>query len=638
MAKELAKELRRDLSRSFQIDRAKIDPEKRTVELAFSSETPVDRWGENEVLGHGEGEADLARLNSDHPLMLGHNESNPKDQIGVIESARIDGDKVGRAVVRFGKSALAIEVFQDVQDGIRKLVSVGYDHTGIVSSEKDKTGRVTTRYRWQPTHIAIVPVPADMKTGVGRDNSQTVDSPQKPETDNKTEFMADKPVIEIDETKVRNEARADALKTERERQKQIREIANELSALKPDQDTNIRTLATEALNSEETADAFKSRAMNEMLKAKPVKPVLMADLGMDQRDQQTYSILRGIQSCLSRDSKQPASDTLEGQVHAELVKRNIGVSFGGFAVPTDAPVRCRPTRGMQRDLQAGVFGQGGASIATQLVTPIVEILRNRMVAMRLGVRAMAGLEGNVVIPRQTGAGTAYAVSEIAGLTVSNQVLDQIPISPKRVGATGQYSRQLLLQSSIDVENFLRDDLLKVIAIAWDRIILSGQGAADEPLGIMNTPGIGSVVFGATATYAKLVNFKTQVATANADVGEMAFVSTPATEGQLRSVAKLLTGATTVAAVALWEGPFGPDSPDGTVAGFRAASTNQIPNNQVLFGVFSEAIHALWGGYDVIVNPYTLDQQAEVRVTINTFGDVAVRHPQCFCVSADSGAQ
>jgi len=177
------------LSRSFRIEREKIDADKRTVELAFSSEEPVERWGENEVLSHAKGDYDFSRLNADHPLLLGHNEANPLSQIGVIESARVDGDKIGRAIVRFGNSELAKEIFQDVKDGIRRLVSVGYDRTGIVESQKDPTtNALTTRYRWQPTHIAIVPVPADTKVGVGR----SVDSPQltEPINDLRTEQNA----------------------------------------------------------------------------------------------------------------------------------------------------------------------------------------------------------------------------------------------------------------------------------------------------------------------------------------------------------------------------------------------------------------------------------------------------------------
>lgn len=630
------------LARDFRIDRAKIDVEKRTVELAFSSETPVERWGENEVLSHDKGDCDLARLNDSHPLLLGHDEHDPMSQIGVIESARVDSDKVGRAVVRFSKGARASEIFQDVQDGIRQLVSVGYDRTGIVSSEKAADGRVTTRYRWMPTHIAIVPVPADTKAGVGRDKSEPaqVDSPQTPITNDTIMANEAKPEV-LDEKTIRSQA----LKTDAERRKQIRTAADLLIKDRPDMRERLTELATEACeNPEANPKDFESTAMREIIRTKPAKQLTPADIGHDERDAEGYSLTRAIQNCITRNESTPDPETLEGDAHVKLSQRNLGFAPEGFVVPPWAKISHRAMsrsdrRRMSRDMQVGIFGQGGATVATELYTPIIEILRNKMVTDRLGVQTLAGLEGNVVIPRQTGAGTAYAVSEIAALTVSDQTIDQIAVAPHRIGAQGKYSKQLLLQSSLDVESFVRDDLLKVIAILWDRIVLNGAGAGDEPAGILNTPGIGSIIFNVpgTPTYAELVKFKTQVATANADVGEMAFVSSPAVEGNLRGIAKLLAGATTVAATALWEGPFGPDSPDGVVAGFRAASTNQVANNQVYFGVFSEVIRCLWGGLDVVINPYSEDTNAKVRITLNTWGDLAIRHPQCFCVSANNAA-
>jgi hypothetical protein len=107
---------------------------------------------------------------------------------------------------------------------------------------------------------------------------------------------------------------------------------------------------------------------------------------------------------------------------------------------------------------------------------------------------------------------------------------------------------------------------------------------------------------------------------------------------LESAAKLLVGATTVAAESIWVDL--PNDPDGlgVMAGRLAGATNQMPNNQLLYGVWNEVIHAIWGGYDVVVDPFTLARNAEVAITINTWGDVAIRHPQCFVVSADSAAQ
>ena len=338
----------------------------------------------------------------------------------------------------------------------------------------------------------------------------------------------------------------------------------------------------------------------------------------------------------------------EGEIHQHFASRARDRKPSGFIVPIDAPGYVQPNRRSRRmrsmedfrkgrDLQANVFGQGGATIATEMY-PLIEILRNRMKCFDFGVQVMAGLEGNCALPRQTAAATAYSVPEIGALTASTQVLDQIALTPKRVGAYNQYSKQLLLQSSIDVENFVRDDLMKVLAIDIDRIILNGQGGNSEPMGIMNTPGIGSIVFGGSASWANIVLMETTVASQNADIGEMGYMTTPSSKGRLKSIAKVLIGATTVAAVPLWDGMLGDGSADGEMNGYRAGSTLQVPNNQLLFGVFSQAVLAMWGGYDVVVNPYSLDTQAEVRITVNAFIDVAVRHPQSFCVSADAANQ
>ena len=94
--------------RELKIDHRAIDEESRTVELAFSSEEPYERSFGIEVLDHGDGSADLSRLHSGAPLLVNH---DPNDQIGVVENARIDDDKVGRATVRFGKSGRAQEIF-----------------------------------------------------------------------------------------------------------------------------------------------------------------------------------------------------------------------------------------------------------------------------------------------------------------------------------------------------------------------------------------------------------------------------------------------------------------------------------------------------------------------------------------------
>lgn len=158
------------VERTLVVERAAVNEENRTVELAFSSEEPYERWWGVEILDHQKKSIRLDRLKAGGPLLCDH---NPSDIVGVIESVRIDADLVGRAVVRFGKSARAEEVYQDVLDGIRRNVSVGYV---IHSAELVKTGKdEVDTYRvtdWEPYEVSLVAVPADATVGVGRSSGE----------------------------------------------------------------------------------------------------------------------------------------------------------------------------------------------------------------------------------------------------------------------------------------------------------------------------------------------------------------------------------------------------------------------------------------------------------------------------------
>ena len=168
------------LYRVFGFNKKEISEDKRTVNLAFSSEEPYDRSFGTEILSHNPQDVDFSFIASGKaPLLLNH---DLEKQIGVIEEAKIsDADKVGRAVVRFGKSKLADEVFRDVIDGIRSNVSVGYEIMKMdrVKGDDEDEEKPSYRVNWKPLEASIVSIPADTTVGVGRsryDNSTDQDS------------------------------------------------------------------------------------------------------------------------------------------------------------------------------------------------------------------------------------------------------------------------------------------------------------------------------------------------------------------------------------------------------------------------------------------------------------------------------
>lgn len=133
-----------------------IDEESRTVELAFSSEAEVERWFGVEVLSHADGAMRTERLENGAAVLWNHDWD---DQVGVVESIEIGDDRRGRAVVRFGKSARASEMFQDVLDGIIRHVSVGYRVHAVEVEQRKGMPDLVTVTDWEPYEISLVSVP-----------------------------------------------------------------------------------------------------------------------------------------------------------------------------------------------------------------------------------------------------------------------------------------------------------------------------------------------------------------------------------------------------------------------------------------------------------------------------------------------
>lgn len=150
--------------RSFDLSRSSINEDARTVDLVFSTDTDqVERWFGREILDHSPKSVRMARLQNSAPLLMDH---NPADQIGVIQSASLASGQ-GRATVRFSRSARGEEIFQDVKDGIRSKVSVGYRVHDLVMESREKDGKETYRVTdWEPFEVSIVSIPADDSAGI----------------------------------------------------------------------------------------------------------------------------------------------------------------------------------------------------------------------------------------------------------------------------------------------------------------------------------------------------------------------------------------------------------------------------------------------------------------------------------------
>lgn len=595
------------VTRALTFDRAAINEESRTVELAFASETPYERYWGVEILDLSAPSVRLGRLTAGGPLLMDH---DSRDHVGVIESVQIGADRVGRAVVRFGKSARADEVFQDVKDGIRQNVSVGYMiHKAVLveQNEEQDTYRVTD---WEPFEVSLVSVPADASVGIGR--SADAESPIEFIPLQEKQIMSDINVEEV---------RAEAVKSEQKRTQEIIAMGEQFKAYGAD------GVAAECLRNGKSVEETRAAIMTKI----GTRALPSADIGMTQEEARSFSFVRAIQAAvLIKDGKFSQARDIGGfELDAsDAVAKKMGRESRGFFVPNEV---------QKRDLLVGTPTAGGNTVATDLLaSSFIDLLRNKMAVTGLGAKFLTGLVGQIAIPRQTAGATAYWVAENGAPTESQQAFDQVTMTPKTLGAFTDITRKLLLQSSIDVEGLVRNDLATVIAMAIDLAAINGSGASNQPTGILNTAGIGSVAGGTNGlipTWGNLVDLESQVAVANADLGALGYLTNAKVRGKLKQVSKV-SGQNGF----IWE--------DGTVNGYATGVSNQVPSNltkgtasgicsAILFGNFADLIIGQWGNLDIMVDPYTGSTAGTVRVVALQDVDVAVRHAESFAAMKDA---
>jgi HK97 family phage major capsid protein/HK97 family phage prohead protease len=566
--------------------------EDRTYEFPFSSEFPVARYFGNEILSHEDEAADLSRLNDGAPLLFNH---DPDRVIGVVERAYIDGDKRrGYARVRFSRNSFAQEILSDVKDGVLRNVSFGYS----IDKMEERNGGDFVATSWSPYEVSVVSIPADSSVGIGRSLKTKPAASAAPTPDPLPPMENTTPDLAV--------VRSEAAEAERTR------IAD-ISALTSKH--NMDDLGRQLIEGGRSLDEARAAVLDKMnIHQEPVT-MSAAEIGLSAQESRKFSFLRAI-NYLANPADRSAREAAAFEIEAsDAAAAKLGRQSRGITIPQDV---------LRRDLNVGAATAGGNLVATELdAGSFIDLLRNASALDQAGATVLTGLTGNVAIPRQSGAGTAYWVAESGAPTESQQSVDQVSLTPKTVAAFTDYSRRLMLQSSIDVENMVRTDLATVLALKIDLAGLYGTGSNSEPLGLKLTTGVGTEDFAAaTPTFAEVVALESDVATANALMGSPVYLMNAAMRGGLKTKQKDAGSGLFV-----MEGDL--------VNGYRGVLSNQVASGDLWFGNFADLIIGYFSGLDLMVDPYTHSTSGTVRVVAMQDVDIAVRHPESFSRGNDT---
>lgn len=593
--------------RDVQIERQAEDGE--TFSFSWSSEYPVDMYSFKEILSHEEGAINLERL-AGMNLLWNHDRDIV---LGKIERVWVT-DKKAYCQARWSKKPSIQEYRQDVSDGIITNASFLYsveEYEEMKNRDDGEDGYCFIGKRWTPYEISLVSVPADPTVGVGRSLN-----------DSKIEEKRGLIMEKIEQSVL------DARNQELERTKEILAMGENFQM-----HDLARSLVNDGIDLNTARRTFLDKMRPEQ---RPVAKAIDTSLGLSEKEQRQYSLVRAINAVAFGMTD---SAGFELECSNEIAKR-LGRPTNGFFMPV-RDLKAKSNLSQRATYAVGANSTGGFTVQTDVLEQeFIDLLRNRAMVMQLGASMMSGLVGNVDIPGQATAATSYWIGEGNDLTQSEGTFKQIPLRMKTVGALSRYTRTMMMQSSIDIEAFIRNDFASIIALAIDTAAISGTGLSNQPRGILNTSGVGSVALGAAGgqpTWGSIVGLIREIEIDNANLGGTAWLTNP------QVMSKLMTTPVQSGGI---EGNFLLKEPGNSLCGYPFYITNQIPANltkstgtnlsALILGNWPQLLVGDWGVFEVLANPYSSNvfPSGSVEVRCMQSIDINIRNPESFAVITD----
>lgn len=615
---------------SFEIRKAETEGAEPEIGMSVSSETPVltyaeynERWQRvYEVLDHGDGSIDMSRC-ADGLVIL---DQHYGDQIGLMTVA-VDGRKLG-GIVDFCTGARAQEIKQDAAKGLRRNVSVGYRvDASSYRAEGEKDGIPVVRaMSWMPYEASFVPVPADSSVGVGR-SDQTEGTPSQPKKE--------KVMKAADETrKLTGDDTVEIYRLARAFNIEPGEADDHVKSDKP-----VEEFRAMALKKAEADKIEMQRKLDEARNKKPETPTRGVDdpaaqiFAPAEKEEvaKRYSIMNVVRhlDAMRTGGKCSVDIGYEREVSDEMAKRT-GKAAQGFYVPHNAPVLV----GRQDPFLK--TSNGSAFVSSDLlVGQFIDTLRTKMVLTAAGVTTLSGLVGDVFIPKGGAITGGWVDGENGDGTEGKPTVTQVSGTPKTASGWTDISRRLMMQSSVDVEAFVQNELMNTVARLIEVAGFAGTNDNGQPKGLTGQSGVNTPSVTTNApTRAEMLGAVEAIMSDNADFEGMSWIMRPTGWALLANVADGIlenrAGDENVSTFGVGS-LLKPETK--SMLGFPYHVSMNVPNHALFFGAWAQLVIGLWSGVDLLVDPYTNSTSGATRIVALQDADIMCRHGEAFSYMA-----
>ena len=309
-------------------------------------------------------------------------------------------------------------------------------------------------------------------------------------------------------------------------------------------------------------------------------------------EKKEFRLLKAINDVVNNRTLDEASQNVINAGVKEM--RKAGQSYSGQIV---LPMEFRGD-----NIVAGAATDGKEAITTDTLN-ILEPLRNSLVLTNAGATYLSGLVGDVAIPVYSGSNVGWE-GEVDAAVNGKGTFSEIKLTPHRLTAFVDVSKQFIIQDSVGAENMLKNDIVRALSEKLESTILGAGKDANQPTGLLN----GVIADTADVTYKDIVTMETTLEAAN-ETGNFYFVVSPSAKAILKTTKR--TNETFL-------------MQDNEIDGIPVLSTNSVASKGVLVGNFADYVIGQWGGIDLTVDPYTQAANGKVRLVINAYFDGAKR--------------
>lgn len=324
-------------------------------------------------------------------------------------------------------------------------------------------------------------------------------------------------------------------------------------------------------------------------------------LNIKNKMEKRFSLINAINGIVKNGTVSTADQAVINAAREEM--RKAGLSFNGqIQLPAD-------TRSFT------VTGEGGVhdDLVETKFEDILAPLYAKNVLVQAGAKYMTGCIGDVQVPVMS-AGNVYWEAEVGDAQNGKGAVSSVKLTPKRLTAYVDLSKQFLAQDSLSAESLIRQDLVNAINAKLESTILGAEAGSDtQPAGIFAGAELEQIT-----TYKGVCDFEAGVEEANV-YGECKYVMSPKAKAAFRNMAKSTKSTELVFA-------------DGQLDGTPVLTTSNVAETNVAYGDFSNLAIAQWSGLDLTVDPYTLATKGMVRIVVNAYFDAAVLRKEAIAVA------